>query len=150
MLPGNTPGQIGEAVVEVFNGRGYTTVQAGLLDLVFEKKGSRMNNFAYGSWMGEEPIWVRVKLRIVAAGEQVYRLDCRACLVKDKGSAAEEEIKINRLHRGPYEKLMDEVAARLGHKRASSFPVLLRCSSNHSISYAHPCCGPDQSLEFAI
>jgi hypothetical protein len=114
VLRGNTPGQIAQVTTEVFQKHDYKVSEAGLNRLMFEKKGSAMNNIAYGSWMKDDPIWVRVRVSIVPAGEQMFRLQCRAWLVRDKDGATEEEIKIHHMHHRPYDELLGEVAARLG------------------------------------
>lgn len=116
VIRNNTPGQIEAAANAVFEDKGYIAGEGKRGVLVYEKKGSKMNNFAYGSWMGDEPVWVRVKLMIVPVGEGAYRVDCNPVLVQDRGRAAEEEIRINRMHRGKYQDLLNEVAARLGQK----------------------------------
>lgn len=120
VLRGNTPGQISNVTSEVFQEHDYKVTEAGLNRLVLEKKGSRMNTIAYGSWLSDEPIWVRVRASIVPVGEATYRLQCRAWLVRDRETAAEEEIKIRRMHRRPYEKLLQEVATRLGAKTTAA------------------------------
>ena len=113
VISGNTPGQIRDAAVEVFARDGYIATQKDDPgNLVFEKEGSKMSNFAYGNWMGDTPIWMRVKAAIVPAGEMRSRLQCHAFLVRDRGSAAEEELPVSRLHRGQYQKLLEEVAQR--------------------------------------
>jgi hypothetical protein len=114
VLRGNTSGQIGQVTTEVFQRHDYRVTQSSLTGLVFEKKGSGMNNFAYGSWMKDDPIWVRVRVSIVAAGEATFRLQCRGWLVRDKDSPVEEEIKIRHMHHKPYDELLAEVAANLG------------------------------------
>lgn len=114
VLSGNTPGQIGKVTAEVFQKHEYRVAESGLTRLVFEKQGSGMNNFAYGSWLKDDPIWVRVRISIVQAGEATFRLQCRAWLVRDKDSPVEEEIKIRHIHHKPYDELLGEVATRLG------------------------------------
>ena len=73
-----------------------------------------MDNAAYGNWTGSPP-WIRVKVAINPVSEGAFMLQCKAALVRDRGQAAfEEEIKIRNFQAGPYQKLLDEVAARLG------------------------------------
>lgn len=114
VLRGNTPGQISQATEAVFREHGYLAAEEALDHLVFEKKGTRMENIEYGSWLGDEPVWVRVKVSIVPVGETAFRLQCRAFLVTNRGSGAEQELEIGRMHAGAYRKLLQEVAARLG------------------------------------
>jgi len=99
-----------------FQKNGYKARQTDPSSLVFEKQGSRMNNFAYGSWMGDTPVWIRVKGNVLPVGQMTYRLECTPYLVRDIGTGAEEELPVNGLHRAPYQKLLDEVALRLGRK----------------------------------
>ena len=117
LISGNTPGQIRVAASDVFRENGYRVAQADAGGLVFEKKASRMDNFAYGSWLGDIPVWIRVKGSVVPAGEMSFRLQCAAYMVHDMGSATEEEAALSRLHRGPYQKLLDEVAKRFIRKQ---------------------------------
>lgn len=111
-IRGNTPGQITQMVTEVFQEHGYTQGSKRAGALVFEKPGSKLSNLAYGSWLGETPVWVRVKLSIIPSGEQQYTLRCQAYRVQDKGSSTEEELKIGKMGNGPYQKLLEEVASR--------------------------------------
>lgn len=116
VIAGNTPGQIRDAAVEVFIVNGYTVTRNDPDNLVFEKKASRMSNFAYGSWMGDEPVWTRVKAAVVPLGDMKCRLQCRAYLVRDRGGATEEEITVSKLHKGQYQKLLDDVASKFASR----------------------------------
>jgi hypothetical protein len=116
VITGNTPGQIRDAAVEVFVDNGYKATQTDPTSMVFEKHGSGMNNFAHGNWVGDTPVWVRVKASITAVGEMKFRLQCGAYLVRDRGSAAEEELTVNKIHKGKYKQLLLEVAKRFEHK----------------------------------
>jgi len=72
-----------------------------------------MNEIAYGNWLGDIPVWVRVKGSVVPLGEMTYRLQCQAYMVRDRGTGAEEEVALSHLHKGSYQKLLDKVAQRL-------------------------------------
>lgn len=119
-IQGNTPGQITAMAEKVFADNGYRPAEHLAGKLWFEKPGSGMNKFAYGDWVGDTQVWIRVKLNIAAIGEALYRLECTPVLVKDKGGSTEEEIKISSVHHRPYQKLLDEVAARLKPKAFGS------------------------------
>lgn len=116
VIQGNTPGQIRDVAVEVFGNNGYSAANKDPGNLVFEKEGSGMNNFAYGNWLGDSRVWIRVKAAIVPVGEMKARLECRAYFVRDRASATEEELP-SYLHRGQYQKLLEEVAKTLAEKR---------------------------------
>jgi hypothetical protein len=116
VIEGNTPGQIRHVTIEVFSDHGYKIADERATNPVFEKKGSRIDNAAYGNWTGS-PVWIRVRVSIVPAGEATFRLQCKAVLLRDRGQPAfEEEIKLRNFQAGPYRKLLDEVAARLTGK----------------------------------
>jgi hypothetical protein len=119
-IQGNTPGQITAMAEKVFVDNGYRPAQNAGGKPWFEKAGSGMNKFAYGDWVGDTQVWVRVKLNIASIGEARYRLECTPALVKDRGGSTEEEIKISSMHHRPYQKLLDEVAARLNPKASGS------------------------------
>ena len=80
---------------------------------LFEKEGSKMNNIAYGSWFADTPIWIRVRATLVPVAETRYRLQCDVHLVRDRGGSTEEELPTHGSRRSSYQKLLEEVAARL-------------------------------------
>src|SRR5205814_1048994 len=102
--------------VEVFSEHGYKASGVGTPSLVFEKEGSGMDNAAFGNWTGSPP-WIRVRVSIIPMSEATFTLRCNAALVRDRGQTAfEEEIRLRNFQAGPYQKLLDEVAARLTGK----------------------------------
>jgi hypothetical protein len=113
-IHGNTPGQIHDVAVVVFCEKGYKLAKTALTKLVFEKEGSSWRNIAYGNWIGDTPIWIRVKASIVPVEEATFRLECHAFMLRGKGETTEEEIPISNFNSGHYQKLLDEVAERLG------------------------------------
>jgi hypothetical protein len=111
-IRGHTVDQVRDATSQVFHADGFKVIKKGWANLLLEKEGSSMNNIAYGNWMGSG-IWVRAKVTIVDIAPSESRIDCEAFLVRTKDGATEEEIKINKLHRHHYQKLLDEVSRRL-------------------------------------
>lgn len=116
LISGNTPGQIRDAATDVFRANGFKVSESANGTLLCEKPGGSMNNFAYGSWLTDDPVWIRVKASVVPAGELNNRLQCFAFVVRDRNGATEEEISLSHLHHGRYQKLLDEVAARFAFK----------------------------------
>lgn len=114
LIRGNTPGQIGRVTTEVFNEKGYQTVESHIDRFVFEKPGSAWNTLAYGGWFGGTPVWIRVKVDIVNLGGTLCRLKCQAFWVQDRGSSVEDETPISKTRRHNYRPLLEEVAKRLG------------------------------------
>ena len=116
VISGNTPGQIRDAATDVFVANGFKASETGNGTTLFERRGGSMSNFAYGSWLSDDPVWIRVKASVVPAGEMKYRLQCFAFVVRDKNGATEEELSLTQLHHHTYQKLLDEVAARFAFK----------------------------------
>ena len=111
VIEGKVPDEIGDVIAEGFRHQGYTLVRRDKAGLTFEKEGSAMSNFAYGSWLGGTTVWVRVKVSIVLAGDAGSRLECRGFRVTNKGDAIEEEVE---LRSGPWQKIVADAAHRLG------------------------------------
>ena len=116
-IRGNTPGQISEAAAEVFQAEGYEVAKGGPTHMVFERKASGMNNFAYGNWL-DTPVWERVKASVEPVSEATFRLQCQAYLLRDRGGTTEEEIKLSGMRSNTYQKLLDKVAKRLNQAQA--------------------------------
>jgi hypothetical protein len=102
----------------VFEEAGYKSkgVPGGLM--VFEKEGSRGDQIVYGSLGGAAyggAVTVRVKAEIVdLAGQDAHRLQCTAYMVNDAGDGVfEDQQRMANFRRGPYQKLLDEVAGKL-------------------------------------
>jgi len=112
-IVGQTHERVRDVAAEVFHDHGYLVTRNGWGSLVFEREGSAMNNLAYGNWMGGR-VWVRVKATIFDVSARQCRLHCEAFILRNRGEALEEEIRIKRIHNRPYQELLDEVARRLG------------------------------------
>jgi len=89
----------------------------GPTHMVFEKKASAMNNFAYGNWI-DTPVWERVKASVEPVSESTFRLQCQAYLLRDRGGTTEEEIKLTGMRSSTYQKLLDKVAKKLNQAQA--------------------------------
>lgn len=116
VITGNTPGQIQDAAIDVFRAKGFKEREQGPGRVVFEKLGGSMNNLAYGSWLGDDPVWIRIKASVVPLGEMKYELQCFGFIVTDKNGAMEEEKPLSRVHHRTYQKVLDDVASRFEHK----------------------------------
>jgi hypothetical protein len=116
-IRGNTPGQIRDVTVQVFRDNGYIVVRTEPSKMTFEKKGSKMDDITYGSWL--DTIWVRVEASIEPVAERTFRLQCRARLLQGRGDM-EEEMRHAYVRSGPYQALLDEVAKRLGQNKPTT------------------------------
>ncbi len=111
---GNTPGQITRVVEETFIRHGYHVTRTGPFTTLFEREGSLGTSIMYGNWVTEEKsVWIRVKVRLVPIQPELFRLDCNACRVRDRGSSVEEEIPFGKLNRGHFQEILDECASSL-------------------------------------
>lgn len=112
LISGNTPGQIRDAAVEVFSAHGFKNMDSDPSNLIFEKPGGHMANISYGSWLGDDPVWLRVQAIIQPAGEMSWRLGCSVFVVRDRGGSTEKQTELSRVHKHSYQKLLEEIAAR--------------------------------------
>ena len=115
-IHGHSPEEIGQATVQVFREAGYSG-GAGGRQMVFQREGSRGENIAYegiaNTHYGSQTA-VRVKTELVDLGENSYRLQCQAYMVRGAGdSFMEEEQRLANIRSGPYQKLLNQVQKRL-------------------------------------
>lgn len=113
VLEGHTQDEIRAAAIKVFTSHFYVTKVSGPDILVFDKSGGTMDNVLYGGW-GPGEVTIRVKLYLTTAGSQSYRLAAQAFMVRDVGDTRlEDEQRLSKLRRGPYQKLLNEVKQSL-------------------------------------
>ena len=105
------------ATAQVFKAEGYRAVPAGPREMRFEKEGTRGQKLAHASLMSvnDGPSVVeRVKAVIVNLGPGSDRLQCETFVVTDAGTAFyEDEHRVSKSKRQPYQDLLDRVAAKL-------------------------------------
>jgi hypothetical protein len=110
-IQGNTPGQIRDVTVEVFKEHEYLVTHSAPANMMFEKEGTEWDKVAYGNWLGGA-VWIRVRASIVPISEEKFRLQCNAFMVRDRGNASEEEVKLTSLQSHSYQKLLEEISQR--------------------------------------
>ena len=82
--------------------------------MVFEKEGSRWDQIAYGSWVNDTSVWIRVRVSMVPLSDGSFRLQCQAFKVRNKGDPlTEDQVRIGNSQSKPYQALLDKVAERL-------------------------------------
>jgi len=118
VIPGRSNEQIQSTAVKVFEEAGYKAFRVPGGMMVFEREGTRGQQFAYGGLGGAvygSAILVRVRAEIVTmVGQDARRLQCKAFIVHDANEGVfEDEQPLANFRRGPYQKLLDEVAAKL-------------------------------------
>jgi hypothetical protein len=119
LIPSASADDVRKTTIKVFQGADYLShyedPDSGLL--IFEKEGTQGQSLAYngvvGTQYGQQTL-NRVKVRVIDRGDGSCRVNCQAYIVRDAGNrVGEDEIKLNSLRSGPYQKLLDEVAERL-------------------------------------
>jgi hypothetical protein len=114
-IQGHTAEQIRGATVVVFEQDGYALARVQSAEIVFEKEGSQWDRIAYGSWVDNGPVWIRVRVAMVPLANGAFRLQCQACRVRDKGDPAfESEVRLKNNRSKPYQALLDKVLGQLG------------------------------------
>ena len=98
--------------------RGSTrSIPAGPREMRFEREGSRGEKLARASMMSVNDgpsVVVRIKASIVHLGTDSERLQCEAFIITDAGNSFyEDEARISKRKRKPYQELLDQVALKL-------------------------------------
>ena len=62
----------------MFQQDGYAVVDVHGAEMVFEKAGSRWDRIAYGSWIDEAPLVIRVRVSVAPVSEGAFELQCQA------------------------------------------------------------------------
>ena len=113
-IQGHTAEQIRGATVVVFQQDGYVAANVSGAEMVFEKEGSRWDQIAYGSWVNEAPVWIRVRVSMVSLSADLFRLQCQAYKVRNKGDPlAEDQVIIRNRNSKPYQAMLDKVLGQL-------------------------------------
>lgn len=106
--------EIRAATIAVFAAQGYQALLGGGDELVLEREGSRGEEIAHGAWVGEAGVINRVRAAIVELAPGQYRLQCRAYVVRNADDPVlEDAIRLGNARSRPYQKALNEVAARL-------------------------------------
>jgi len=116
LITGKTPAQIRDTTIAVFKENGYQAASSDQ-EMTFEKEGSRGQTLAYDGLVGAHygaVTLVRVRVKLVDAGNDAQRLQCQAYIVTDANNPMFlKEIRLANYRSGPYQKILDEVAKRL-------------------------------------
>ena len=115
-IKGKTAEQILGATMVLFGENGYQAA-ASSQGLIFQKEGTRGNTIARDGLVATQAgarTLVRVRADVVDVGGGSHRLQCQAYMVSGAGDVFfEEEHRLANFRRGPYQKLLNEVARRL-------------------------------------
>lgn len=109
-ISGKTPEQVAEAAKKVFTGDGYELIEHNSSELVFEKPGSRMQDFSYGGLLSQDGVWVKAVLKITPKGTDTCWVSCDAYMVKNRDDDFfRDETKVLKLFGREYQRLLNRV-----------------------------------------
>ena len=116
-IENHSQAEIAVATARVFGAEGYQGGPTGGGTMVFEKEASRATTFSRSGLVatheGARSIH-RVKAEIVPLASGAHRLQCEAFVVSDPGDTFwEDEVRLTNMRSGPYQSLLDKVAAQL-------------------------------------
>jgi hypothetical protein len=118
-IRGHTEQQIRATTATVFQQDGYTATRMLRGEMVFEKEGSQWDRIAYGSWVSDNSVWIRVRATLVPLGQDEFRLQCQAYQVRDKSDPlVESEVRMRNNKSKPFQALLDKVLGQLARTPA--------------------------------
>jgi hypothetical protein len=114
-IHGHSAEEINHTTTQVFRDAGYSGGGEDGPKMVFQREGSLMSNLAYEgavhTYYGAK-MYVRVRTELVSLGEDSHRLQCQAHMVHGDGFLQDEQ-RMTYIRRGPYQKLLNDVAKQL-------------------------------------
>jgi len=103
------------AVTNVFVARMFQGGQSGTNQFTFRRPASSMDNLAYGSYMFEQTVTVKVVVTTRQQTPDVIIVGCNAWLVKAENEPVfQEDHPVRSLGKGPYEELLKEIKKQVG------------------------------------
>jgi hypothetical protein len=107
--------EVQAAVTNVFAARMFTGGPSGTNQFTFKRPGSSMDNIAYGSYMFDRPVTVKVVVTTRQQSPDEIIVGCNAWLVEAENDPVfQENHPVRSLRKGPYEELLKEIKTRLG------------------------------------
>jgi hypothetical protein len=106
---------ISQATMAVFASHGFSGGQSGPNQFTYHRLGSRSNNLAYGSYMFDEVVTVRIVVSILPINATSTMVACNAWLVEDAGDPVfSDSHQVRQLRKWPYEQLLKDIKSQLG------------------------------------
>ena len=103
------------AVTNVFVARMFQGGQSGTNQFTYRRAASRMDNLAYGSYMFEHPVTVKVVVTTRQQTPDVIIVGCNAWVVEAENDPVfQENHPVHSLRKGPYEELLKQIKAEVG------------------------------------
>jgi hypothetical protein len=106
---------IANAMAAVFAVHGFSGGQTGANQFTYTRLGSRSDNLAYGSYMFDEMVTIKVVVMTRQLTTNSILVGCNAWLVEaDKDPVFEDDHKVRQLRKWPYEQLLKDIQTQLG------------------------------------
>jgi len=106
---------VATATAAVFAVHGFKGGQTGPGQFTYNRLGSRINNLAYGSYMFEEAVTVKVQVTLQQLTPNSILVGCKAWLVEaDNDSVFEDSHKVRPIRKWPYDQLLKDIQTQLG------------------------------------
>jgi len=107
------PEKIIDVSTQVFVSQGFSTISSSEEEAVYERKGTTMQNMAYGSWM-EGGIWEKATLKVEPYGQGSSLLEAKIVRVSNKNDDFFAESKpMSKRARKPFQELLNKIASQL-------------------------------------
>ena len=117
VIVNQTPDNIRQATVAVFLENGYQQIPMSDGSLVFQREATRREQLDYAGLAGTQQgtqVAMRVRVKITVKDPSADWLECRAYAVTDPGQGVfEQTTALFDFQSKPYQKLLNQVAARL-------------------------------------
>jgi hypothetical protein len=106
---------VGQAIAGVFASKGYEGGQTSSGQFNYNRLGSRINNLAYGTYMFEETITVKVQVNVSQTSPNTILIGCQAWLVEGYDNTVfGDGPMIRPLRKWPYAQLLQDIQRQLG------------------------------------
>jgi hypothetical protein len=99
----------------VFAAHGFTGGRTGFGEFTYRRPGSQADQIAYGSYMFNETVSVKVQVTVQPMTTNSILLGCNAWLVKAENNPTfAESYKVKSTGKSPYEQLLKDIQTQLG------------------------------------
>jgi hypothetical protein len=102
------------AVTNVFTAHNFVGGATGTNEFIYTRPAGRMDRLAYGSYMFNRPVTVKVAVTTRQKNPALVVVGCNAWIVEAENDPTFQEIHpVGIFGRGPYEGLLQEIKGRL-------------------------------------
>jgi hypothetical protein len=117
VIANQTPEQIRQAVLAVFQDNGYQMIPQSDETMVFQREATRGETIDYAGFAGAqqgERVVMRVRVNVRPKNPSAYWVECKAYAVRNPGQPVfESTTALFNFQSKPYQKLMDQVAQKV-------------------------------------